>query len=338
MSNISLSLVIAVYNTAKSLTNCLDHAVAQDLKDMEIICVDDGSVDESYEILRQYSEKDQRIKILQHNENQGLLQARRTGVEAAQGSYIQFLDSDDHIDAGLCNCVLDLIRENHTDILQYSTCVNYLDKHMRDYMDPVPGKITGSDILRNYYVTGEISTSLVTKIYRAELCQKAFQCIPDFHCYVGEDILTSFFIAYFASSYMGVRTKEKYIYNFGSGISTETAMSLEKFKLYCGMNRFPAIIRDALGQDNEMINDAVRHMIYRIVSDCCINYLKVDDKEKVEAAEIFWTSWSSFPEFPQAFMNAYETQIKDLRNSASYKLGNAIVRPLHDLKMSVFQR
>ncbi len=93
---IQLSVIIPVYNTARWLGECLDSILLQKAFDLEIICVDDGSTDETPEILRTYSEKDSRIKVITQ-ENRGLSAARNAGLEAAQGEYIWLLDSDDTI-------------------------------------------------------------------------------------------------------------------------------------------------------------------------------------------------------------------------------------------------
>ncbi len=93
---IKLSVIIPVYNTAKWLGECLDSILRQKAFDLEIVCVDDGSTDESPEILRTYSERDSRIKVITQ-ENRGLSAARNAGLETARGEYIWLLDSDDTI-------------------------------------------------------------------------------------------------------------------------------------------------------------------------------------------------------------------------------------------------
>lgn len=89
-----ISVVIPVYNTEKYLDECLDSVENQTLKDIEIVCVNDGSKDNSLEILKKHAEKDDRIKIV-NQENAGVSAARNTGIKAAQGKYISFFDSDD---------------------------------------------------------------------------------------------------------------------------------------------------------------------------------------------------------------------------------------------------
>jgi glycosyltransferase involved in cell wall biosynthesis len=94
---IKISIIVPVYNTEKFLRKCLDSAVGQTLKDIEIICVNDGSPDNSHIILETY-EQTGLIRVI-NQKNAGLSAARNTGINAANGEYIAFLDSDDWVDA-----------------------------------------------------------------------------------------------------------------------------------------------------------------------------------------------------------------------------------------------
>lgn len=89
-----VSVVIPVYNVERYVSDCLDSILAQTLSDVEIICVNDGSTDDSAAILRDYAQRDARILVLEQ-ENQGLAGARNSGLDAATGEYVLFLDSDD---------------------------------------------------------------------------------------------------------------------------------------------------------------------------------------------------------------------------------------------------
>lgn len=93
-----LSLIIPVYNVEKYLAGCLDSVLAQTLPSLEVICVDDGSTDASPRILEAYARRCPRISILRRP-NGGLSAARNTGIEAATGKYLMFLDSDDKLAA-----------------------------------------------------------------------------------------------------------------------------------------------------------------------------------------------------------------------------------------------
>ena len=89
-----VSVILAVYNAGKYLIRCMDSVINQTLRDIEIICVDDGSTDNSLILLQQYAEQDSRIRVIVQ-ENQGAGAARNTGLFHACGEYLSFLDSDD---------------------------------------------------------------------------------------------------------------------------------------------------------------------------------------------------------------------------------------------------
>jgi glycosyltransferase involved in cell wall biosynthesis len=89
-----VSVVIPVYNQAPFLNECLDSVLAQTLRDIEVVCVDDGSTDGSSRILDEYASRDSRVKVI-HQENHGVGPARNTGMDVAQGEFVAFMDPDD---------------------------------------------------------------------------------------------------------------------------------------------------------------------------------------------------------------------------------------------------
>lgn len=94
MDNTKISVILPVYNVEKYLRQCLDTIIGQTLREIEILCVDDGSTDNSARILEEYAQKDQRIKIYTQK-NAGAGAARNLGLRHASGKYLSFLDSDD---------------------------------------------------------------------------------------------------------------------------------------------------------------------------------------------------------------------------------------------------
>ncbi len=95
----TLSVIVPVYNTRKYLRQCLDSILGQSFADFEVILVDDGSRDGSGKICSEYSLRDPRVKTITQ-ENGGLSRARNTGINAAEGKYIAFVDSDDYLESG----------------------------------------------------------------------------------------------------------------------------------------------------------------------------------------------------------------------------------------------
>lgn len=96
MSNCKISVIVPVFNEAKVLPRCMNSLLKQSLKDIEIICIDDGCSDNSLAILQDYAARDERFKIISQ-ENQGLSVSRNKGMDMAHGEYIFFLDSDDYL-------------------------------------------------------------------------------------------------------------------------------------------------------------------------------------------------------------------------------------------------
>lgn len=92
-----LSIIIPVYNTEKYIEECINSLLNQTYKNIEVICVDDCSPDNSALLIKKIMEKDSRVKYVLHNENKFQGGARNTGIEQAQGEYITFIDSDDYI-------------------------------------------------------------------------------------------------------------------------------------------------------------------------------------------------------------------------------------------------
>ena len=90
-----ISVIIPFYKVENYIAQCLESVVSQTLSEIEILCIDDKSPDESISIVREYARKDSRIRIFQHENNRGLGAARNTGIKNAVGEYIFFLDSDD---------------------------------------------------------------------------------------------------------------------------------------------------------------------------------------------------------------------------------------------------
>lgn len=95
MNKIKISVIIPVYNAEQYLKQCMESVLGQTLKEIEIICIDDGSTDNSLNILREYQKKDNRI-IIFSQENQGAAVARNKGLELAKGIYVAFMDPDDY--------------------------------------------------------------------------------------------------------------------------------------------------------------------------------------------------------------------------------------------------
>ena len=114
-----LSVIIPVYNVAHTLQRCVQSVLAQEVPDMEIILVDDGSTDGSAILCDTYGNK-KNITVI-HQANAGLSAARNTGLTVAQGRYVTFVDSDDYLDADLYASLMKVLQaDDDIDLLEYS--------------------------------------------------------------------------------------------------------------------------------------------------------------------------------------------------------------------------
>ena len=112
-----VSIIIPVYNVEKFLKQCLDSVINQTLQDVEIICIDDCSTDNSLQILKEYASKDNRIRIIEQKINQGQGVARNEAIKIATGEYIGFVDPDDWIELDMYEKMYNKAKTHDTDIV-----------------------------------------------------------------------------------------------------------------------------------------------------------------------------------------------------------------------------
>lgn len=134
---VKISVVVPVYNVGVYLEKCLDSLLAQTLDDIEILCINDGSTDNSLEILQKYAQKDERIKIFdKENEGQGV--GRNIGIKNATGEFIAFVDPDDWVE-------LDMYEKMYTQAKNLDSQVVFCDYKKVQEWD---GKVTTPHIFR----------------------------------------------------------------------------------------------------------------------------------------------------------------------------------------------
>ena len=135
-----ISIIIPAYNIEEFLPRCLDSVIRQTYRNLEIIIVDDGSTDDSYDIAKQYTQKDPRIKLI-HQKNQGLSGARNTGITKSTGTYLTFIDSDDEIKPEFTEKLLTALQKNNADISICSFKEVYPNGKNTHFSNNYPAKI-----------------------------------------------------------------------------------------------------------------------------------------------------------------------------------------------------
>lgn len=172
MDNVKISIIIPVYNSEKYLEKCLDSVINQTLGDIEIICINDGSDDYSFNILEKYSNKDNRITII-NKSHEGAGSSRNKGIKHANGEFIFFIDSDDWIRNNTCELLYNKAKTKNTDIIIFKM-LNFDDKNNLYFKDSIYDllalkKFHNGDIFSYNDISGNIfsiSTATTNKFYK----------------------------------------------------------------------------------------------------------------------------------------------------------------------------
>lgn len=132
MSNPKISVIIPVYNAEEYLEECLKSVLGQSMKEIEVICINDGSTDNSLSILKQFRERDKRLHIIsQDNESAGA--ARNRGLEVAKGEYLSFLDADDFFESHMLSTAHEKAKKYEADIVVFRS--NQFDERRKSYCE-----------------------------------------------------------------------------------------------------------------------------------------------------------------------------------------------------------
>jgi len=164
VSKVKVSVIVPVYNMEKRLNKCLDSLVNQTYKDIEIIVINDGSKDNSLDIIKSYH--DDRIKLIDQ-ENQGISIARNNGISISTGEYLCFLDSDDYFELDAIEKFVNKITSDNSDIV---VCDYYMfDDNNRKIMNVGYPELFGGSLYDNPNMIRDIDYGPCNKIYKKEL-------------------------------------------------------------------------------------------------------------------------------------------------------------------------
>lgn len=184
MSAPLISIIVPIYNVSGFLPQCLDSLIKQSYQNIEIIAVNDGSTDNSLEILIRYAQAFSQIRIISQA-NAGLSAARNTGIAASKGEYLCFVDSDDWIDTDTCQKAIEAVQKNNVDIV----CWNYVKEYRHDSISVQcikTNELYDENNIKNLYrrIVGPIKEELAFpqyldslstawgKLYRSELIKE----------------------------------------------------------------------------------------------------------------------------------------------------------------------
>ena len=212
-----ISVIVPVYNTEKYISRCLDHLLNQTYKNIEIIVIDDGSTDNSANIVKEYADKYDNIIFIQNEENKKTFETKRIGMEVATGDYIGFCDSDDYFEFEAYEYMINRIQEKDYDMVTINDDKEYNKKEHSYY---------NKELFYSLINQGERYFMQVS-LFKKEVVTKA---LSDVNHYIkaahGEDHLWRLIILYYVNS--SLHTTEKLFFYTSNPDSVTKSNNIEK--------------------------------------------------------------------------------------------------------------
>lgn len=216
-----ISVIVPIYNREKYLEKCLQSIVIQDFKDIEIICVNDGSLDNSLYILEAFKAKDSRIIIINNKNNKGSSYARNIAILKARGKYCLNIDSDDWIEQGYLKALYERAEKDDLDITISDVLVDYEIKNFQEYRKDLNISeeivINNQEYLIKFFTCNFIGYT-VNKLIKKELYLKN-KLYYNEKIFLLEDVELIGKLAYFSKK-IGKINKAFYHYRIGNNNGT----------------------------------------------------------------------------------------------------------------------
>ena len=296
-----ISIIIPVYNMEEYLEQTIGSLVNQTFRNIEILCIDDASTDRSMEILEAFKKSDERVKIYGFSENKSAWSARMLGIREARGRFIMFMDADDCLVPQACHELLREMKRDPADILHFNSEVINVNcfpeeqvRNVERFIKPFRGRLEGKSILTTCFQEKKYKFTLWNKLFRADVCKKAFEGMDDAWLPRGQDKLTYFIIAYYAKSYRGVSGKAYYQYYYGRGGYGNKIFNIQQFERFCTMGHVADKLHDFLERENavEEYADIEKNFRQELLNDCGAIWINgVTDKDKSAGYELMLKYW-----------------------------------------------
>ena len=277
-SNVKVSVIVPVYNVEKYLKDCLNSVTNQTLEDIEIICVNDGSTDNSLAILEDYAKKDSRIKII-NQKNKGLSGARNTGMKHVQGEYILFLDSDDWLKEDALSELYWSHLDDNLDMLFFQT-VDYYEEDGRYELNQFGGMTAIDDSFEgkifNYKdvasIIFKIPHSAFNKLYSTSFLQRINASFPEGINY--ED-LAFFYDVFLKAERVSILKKELLFYRIREN-SISTSGGEKSFDIFKSLK----LVNNSLKNTTIIVNKYLQDYLMFIIVNLKFVFVRLKDEYK----------------------------------------------------------
>ena len=233
--DVYFSILIPVYNQVGLMDHCIETIKNQTYGDFEVILVDDGSTDDSYNMCVGFCQGDERFKVLRHEKNGSLVAARYTGMKYCRGKYVLFVDSDDYLEINSLELLHESLEKNPVDILRFGYIKEFSDNVEEGFglvpeNEEVPPLHTNEPLYA--MLTDELVPNVWKNCYSKSVIKEAVKRVEPFYCNMGEDVFWSSVFFSCAKS-DGVLEDCLYHYIIGTGMSTQAKnQNVEKLQMH----------------------------------------------------------------------------------------------------------
>jgi glycosyltransferase involved in cell wall biosynthesis len=241
-----VSIVMPLYDDEEFVSAAIESCLAQTLRDIEVICVDDASTDGTVALIQKYQERDARIRLIRQPQNLSAFQARRTGIAAASAPFVLFLDGDDELAPRAAEIALARARSTRADVVGFGVEIVAPDgvpSRLAAALQPTHDELKASAIIPALFPTGEPANGHLWRyLFETALLRAAYDGLGDgLTFYRANDLPISFLALAHAKKYVSV-TDRLYRYHFRRGTSGHRVDGVEYFSfLLSGVEPITAI-------------------------------------------------------------------------------------------------
>lgn len=245
---LQLSIIIPVYNLSTFVGRCIDSVCAHESTDFEVICINDGSTDNSFDVLQDYASRDNRIVVL-NQKNAGVSSARNTGLSHARGRFVSFIDADDTVTSAYIPCMLSWCNQNNVDVVVFSAelqpPVSWMANMLKTKSALVQGKNAGMECLFRHV---GCLPFICNKLYRRSLiCANHIQFEDSIS--LGEDNAFQFLVFPNAHTVL-FSPKKLYIYHTlrsNSAVTLSSQNTFQRLKAHINLLNYISLKWNELG-------------------------------------------------------------------------------------------
>lgn len=322
MKNDLISVVIIVYNTSNYLEECIESVINQTYKNLDIVIVNDGSTDNSSEIVKKYLKKDSRINFIDRKINMGTMYTRQEGYKNSKGRYISFVDSDDFLKK-------EAIEKMYNDLINES--VDFVKSNFVKYKKGI--FIDNKNVIKENFkifkenFEPEVYDILFKTIYLNSMCgnlvkKEKLSCILDINkdAIYAEDILCNYYMFKSIES-MYIETNELYVYRVNDSsitnvVNEERILKKINDAICCYLNMYDDLT--TLDLKNELYYKEI--IVEKLLNVFCISLISVANYYSKKNFYVFFNKILNEININSLFCNYKYKNF--LKNNCLYKICN----------------